>query len=215
MFEVVYWNSDRCMRRREKIIEHLALYVTFIQRLQALQDFKTSQVDYLLATDVASRGLDIKGVETVINYDMPGQLSAYTHRVGRTARAGRKGRAITLVGEADRKMLKAAIKQSKSDMVRHRVIPSEAINKYAETLEEMRGEVQAVLREEKEEKALRQADMEVRKGQNLIEHEAEIFSRPARTWFQSEKEKQTAKGEFLSSSIARRQGRFVFEMSKQ
>jgi ATP-dependent RNA helicase DDX27 len=58
----------------------------------ALQEFKAGQVDYLLATDLASRGLDIKGVETVINYDMPGQLSAYTHRVGRTARAGRNGR---------------------------------------------------------------------------------------------------------------------------
>lgn len=47
---------------------------TPVQRLQALQDFKNSQVDYLLATDLASRGLDIKGVQTVINYDMPGQL---------------------------------------------------------------------------------------------------------------------------------------------
>lgn len=62
------------------------------QRLGALNDFKAGRVDYLLATDLASRGLDIKGVETVINYDMPGQLAQYTHRVGRTARAGRKGR---------------------------------------------------------------------------------------------------------------------------
>lgn len=62
------------------------------QRLQALQDFKDGKVQYLLATDLASRGLDIKGVETVINYDMPGQLAAYLHRIGRTARAGRKGR---------------------------------------------------------------------------------------------------------------------------
>ena len=68
--------------------------LTDIQRLSALNEFKTGKVDYLLATDLASRGLDIKGVETVINYDMPGQLSQYTHRVGRTARAGRKGRYV-------------------------------------------------------------------------------------------------------------------------
>lgn len=68
--------------------------MTDSQRLNALNDFKTGQVDYLLATDLASRGLDIKGVETVINYDMPGQLAQYTHRVGRTARAGRKGRSV-------------------------------------------------------------------------------------------------------------------------
>lgn len=164
------------------------------QRLQALQSFREGSVDYLMATDLASRGLDIKGIDVVINYDMPGQLAQYLHRVGRTARAGKKGRSVTLVGEADRKMLKAAIKHAAGeDQVRHRHVPPEAVQKWSKKLEELKDEIAGVLQEEKEEKQLRQAEMELRKGQNLIEHEDEIKSRPARTWFQSEKEKQKAK----------------------
>jgi ATP-dependent RNA helicase DDX27 len=68
-----------------------------MKRLKALQLFRDGQVNYLMATDLASRGLDIKGMQTVINYDMPSQLEQYLHRVGRTARAGRKGRFVQIL----------------------------------------------------------------------------------------------------------------------
>ncbi|KAF8642276.1 hypothetical protein AX16_009549 [Volvariella volvacea WC 439] len=184
------------------------------QRLAALQAFRTGATDFLMATDLASRGLDIKGVETVINYDMPGQLAQYLHRVGRTARAGRQGRlpvrSVTLVGEADRKMLKSAVRHSSSDdQIRHRIVPADAIAKWAEKLETLKSEIADILKEEKQEKQLRQAEMELQKGQNMIEHEEEIFSRPARSWFQSSKEKATAK------SISKQQYEEGFKPKKQ
>lgn len=65
--------------------------------MKALQSFRDGHADFLLATDLASRGLDIKGIETVINYDMPSQLEQYLHRVGRTARAGKSGRYVVVL----------------------------------------------------------------------------------------------------------------------
>ncbi|MBI3336439.1 DEAD/DEAH box helicase [Candidatus Peregrinibacteria bacterium] len=65
------------------------------QRLAALAGFKAGKYRILVATDIASRGIDVTNIEVVINYDLPDDAADYVHRIGRTARAGREGRAIS------------------------------------------------------------------------------------------------------------------------
>ena len=125
---------------------------------------------------------------------MPAQLEQYLHRVGRTARAGRQGRSVTLVGEADRRLLKTVLKRTPPEQVRHRLLPADAVHRTSEAIAALKPEIEQVLQEEREERALRQAEMQVQKGENLMKHQDEIYSRPARTWFQSEKDKAAAKG---------------------
>ena len=71
------------------------------ERELALQDFRSRKTQILVATDVLSRGIDIKDIDLVINYDVPGDAEDYVHRVGRTARAATTGVAITLISERD------------------------------------------------------------------------------------------------------------------
>jgi ATP-dependent RNA helicase RhlE len=68
------------------------------QRLRVLENFKRNNIHILIATDVAARGLDIPNVSHVINYDMPESQDTYTHRIGRTGRAGKRGIALTFIG---------------------------------------------------------------------------------------------------------------------
>jgi len=75
------------------------------ERLKSLDAFKRGDVDLLVATDVAARGLDIKDVPAVFNYDVPFNPEDYIHRIGRTGRAGASGVAITLVTRADQRAL--------------------------------------------------------------------------------------------------------------
>src|SRR5206468_11154056 len=75
------------------------------RRLKLLNDFKDGALPILVATDVASRGLHIEGVSHVINWDLPQDAEDYVHRIGRTARAGAAGKAISLADEASALLL--------------------------------------------------------------------------------------------------------------
>jgi len=71
------------------------------KRSRTLDEFHNEAVNILVCTDVAARGLDIKGVKSIYNYDLPGEAKDYIHRIGRTARAGNEGKAINILSSRD------------------------------------------------------------------------------------------------------------------
>lgn len=76
------------------------------QRSRSLKDFKEGKINYLIATDIAARGIDVKDLPYVINYNLPDQKELYVHRIGRTARAGESGKAISICSLQERIYLK-------------------------------------------------------------------------------------------------------------
>jgi len=101
-------------------VSNTALHSLLTQnrRLASLAKFKSQQVSVMIATDVASRGLDIPSVDLVLNCELPRRAVDYIHRVGRTARAGRRGRAVSLVCERDVTVVHACEKLSGREMTK-------------------------------------------------------------------------------------------------
>jgi len=108
----VFVNSKLGCARLARSLEREGMRTTALhgdksqdERLKALDAFKKGEVDLLVATDVAARGLDIKDVPAVFNFDVPFNAEDYIHRVGRTGRAGASGLAVTLVSPSDNRLM--------------------------------------------------------------------------------------------------------------
>jgi ATP-dependent RNA helicase RhlE len=146
----------RTRERAEKVQEVLkgAGYKTALihsdrtqgQRRQALEGFRRGQYRCLVATDIASRGLDVEDVGHVINFDLPHSPEDYVHRIGRTARAGASGRASTFITERDEETVRAIERITRQELPRVEVPREDAV--FEEELEAFQGgEDEALLRE--------------------------------------------------------------------
>ena len=105
------------------------------ERMTALDGFKKGDIDVLVATDVAARGLDISDLPCVINYDLPYNAEDYVHRIGRTGRAGASGDAISLYSDKDERLLLDIEK-----LIKHKFVPAELVGFVAPSERGERGE---------------------------------------------------------------------------
>jgi ATP-dependent RNA helicase DeaD len=98
------------------------------QRERTIEQLKKGKIDILVATDVAARGLDVERISHVINYDVPSDPESYTHRIGRTGRAGRSGDAILFVTPRERGMLKAIERATRQPVAQLTLPTIKAVN---------------------------------------------------------------------------------------
>lgn len=91
-----------------------------------IAQFRSERVAVLIATDVASRGLDVPAVDLVLHYDLPSAPEDYVHRAGRTARAGRSGRSLALVTQHDVAVLKAIEARTGREMAASAAVEEDA-----------------------------------------------------------------------------------------
>jgi superfamily II DNA/RNA helicase len=132
---LIFCNRKREVASLRRQLERVGLNVRDIhgdldqpQRTQALDAFKRGDIDFLVATDVAARGLDIVSLPCVINYDVPTHADDYVHRIGRTGRAGQEGRAFTLVLPEERRYVDAIAKLTGKEISRLEIPGAEAVS---------------------------------------------------------------------------------------
>ena len=97
-------------------------------RVRTVEGLKSGEIDIVIATDVAARGLDVERISHVLNYDIPYDTEAYVHRIGRTGRAGRTGDAILFAAPRERRMLKAIERATRQDIEPMQLPTTDVVN---------------------------------------------------------------------------------------
>jgi superfamily II DNA/RNA helicase len=120
------------------------------ERTEVMRDFKKGLFRYLVATDVAARGIDVENISLVVNYELPGDRETYIHRIGRTGRAGQSGMAISMLERYEQSELKA-LEKLLEQTIEELTLPDEAVLLEAEEA------FRAKMNEEPEEKGNRNA----------------------------------------------------------
>jgi len=129
------------LQTRGYLAEGLHGDLTQAQRDKTMKRFRSGEIDLLIATDVAARGIDIDTVSHVINYDIPQDPESYVHRIGRTGRAGREGKALTLIVPAEYRQLRMIEKLIKTRITKA-TLPT-----YEDILQQQKATIQQTLQD--------------------------------------------------------------------
>lgn len=112
---------NRDLQERGYNTDELHGDITQAKREKVMQSFRNAKIQFLVATDVAARGLDIEGITHIFNYDIPEDAESYVHRIGRTGRAGQTGKAVTFATPKDRELLELIEKGIEARIEKRRI----------------------------------------------------------------------------------------------
>jgi len=166
--------------------------LTQSQRLEIVDAFQRGLIDFLVASDLFARGMDIIKVKAVINYEMPIEVKRYIHRIGRTARGGSEGIAISICSEEERKELKKIIKKNHDKLLKYG-LKMKQVEDLQTKIKEIEQYLTEIEKQEKLEKQYFMANIEMAKAENIVKYKDQIMNRPKRDWKQIAKEERQKK----------------------
>ena len=126
---------DEHLHARGYMTDRLHGDISQAQRDRVMDKFRRRGFEFLVATDVAARGLDVDDLEVVFNFDLPNDAEDYTHRIGRTGRAGRKGQAFTFVSGQEIYKLQSMVRWAKLDIRRGKIPSMDEVDEARKSLE--------------------------------------------------------------------------------
>ena len=165
--------------------------ITQTERIKSLEGFQKGDIKFLIATDIAGRGIDIEKVKCVINFQMPLIGERYIHRVGRTARKGYVGEAITICDDKERLVLKKIFKKEKIEINLNPIkIKNEDIKDLYKNIIKFKNDIEEKLIDEKAEKQFEMTEKDIEKTMNIKLHQNEIKKKKKKKWYETTKEKR-------------------------
>ena len=163
------------------------------ERMESVEKFQRGEVEYLLATDLVARGIDLPQVKTIINFSFPNEPKRYLHRIGRTARAGAHGVAITICNDEERKEIKKVTRKLNQSLQTY-TLQNKQVQKVLDTLVSSLDQiVKEVQVEEANDREMTKALMDTKRAENMIKYKEEIMNRPKKQWLKNDQQKKDIK----------------------